>query len=225
MTMIEKKFKKNAAPLGEALNKRLAVYTLAAGAAGVGALGLAQPAKANIIDVTTPITIGTNSTAFLSINGTNLLDFTDELKQIGHHSTYGNLRLAGANFGEFLPSPLAKGAQIGPLNSVFLAGDEILAANNLSINQVQGLWANKSGYLGFAFFKQDTPYFGWAHLSVKANATNGETAFISQFAYETDPNTPILAGAGAVATPEPNTLALLALGFAGLIVLRKKRLS
>jgi len=46
---------RKSAALSESVNKRLTAYALAAGAAGVGVLALAEPARADIITVKTPI--------------------------------------------------------------------------------------------------------------------------------------------------------------------------
>ena len=56
---------RKSAALSESVNKRLTAYALAAGAAGVGVLALAEPARADIITVKTPISF---SEGFLCIS-------------------------------------------------------------------------------------------------------------------------------------------------------------
>jgi hypothetical protein len=57
-----------------------------------------------------------------------------------------------------------------------------------------------------------------------AGGTGGFNGLISENAYDTVPGQSIQAGQTS-ATPEPGTLSLLALGAAGLAVLRKRKLS
>jgi hypothetical protein len=100
-------------------------------------------------------------------------------------------------------------------------------------DEVGGAWANKSGYLGFKFSSRGQNYFGWAKLHVTADHIKGETGYIPEYAYNTCPGQSITAGQTTSApcptaptpTPEPSTLSLLALGAAGLRVLRRRRLA
>jgi hypothetical protein len=210
------------ASLPQALEKRLAVYALAAGA---GMLALAAPTQASIIVDTTPISFPSSS-PYLTINGVQQLDF-DAVFGTGSgslkvFSPFGN----GAS-AEIIVAPLTKGAAIGPGRSFVSFGT--LASNFPHSSGVHGPCANKTGYLGFEFKSHGHTYFGWAHLSVKANPTAGESGVISEFAYDTLPGQTIDAGQTSQPSPTPEpgsfTLSLLALGAAGLFVLRKRKLA
>jgi hypothetical protein len=78
MKKARKAVEREASRMPEHLEKRLAGYVLAAGAAGVGVLALAQPAQADIIVSTTPIAITPAHTDYMTyasvdINGMNVL--------------------------------------------------------------------------------------------------------------------------------------------------------
>lgn len=202
--------------LPESLNSRLRAYALAASAAGVGLLALAEPAQANIVVDTTPISIGVNSTEYLTINGVHQLQFINSSIRFG---SSGELNLFGP--GHVINTPLPLDALIGP-GGPFTTRGTNLARNSVTV--ANGPWANQTGYLGFEFVSHSQTYFGWAHLKVTASGIygDGETGYISEFAYETDPNTAIKAGetAGEPGTP---ALVLMALGALGLGALRKRR--
>ena len=74
--------------------------------------------------------------------------------------------------------------------------------------------SSESPYLPVSFSLADGPHYGWARFVTD----NGLFGF-QDWAYESDPNTPIAAGA----VPEPSTLALLAAGAVTLLFRRKGR--
>jgi len=86
-----------------------------------------------------------------------------------------------------------------------------------------GEWTGlENGFLGFRFEIDGEDHFGWARVSVSQVDANDPstfldlTAVIHDFAYESEPNTPIAAGA----VPEPSSLGLLALGCVGVLAMR-----
>lgn len=143
-------------PLPEDLEKRLSVYALAAGAAGVSMLALAPAAKADITyqDVNISLTQGT--TQYLNINSVNELGFDNSLFQRtrSHHCTIvdifcqqeshtvGTLFMKSvsggaevmtnvASYGILAPQRLAAGAAIGQsANNFAKASNLILAADS-----------------------------------------------------------------------------------------------
>lgn len=134
-----------------------------------------------------------------------------------------------------LPSALLQGAMIGNSSS-FLTGNGTLLAKTST--GPAGNWSTvgDSNYLGVKFHDPGAgssptdDYFGWVQVVVTVVAPNGppvnsQTGFtIPDWAYE-NTGGQILAGATTTATPEPSSIALFALGAAGLAALRARRKS
>jgi hypothetical protein len=209
----------------------------------VGVLALVEPARADIITVTTPIPLNccnyqytSRGFTLLVINGKNVLNFSNFFtifptgRVSNGVSTHQALRvlalpsLGVAPGAGVLAGPLAKGALIGPGQpfggAAFLEGMRGHATSHGGfVRAGSGPWYGKSGYLGSKFLSNSKTYFGWAHLN-----PGGLGGSISEFAYDTVTGQSIEAGQTS-AIPEPGTLSLLALGAAGLAVLRKRKLS
>ena len=137
---------------------------------------------------------------------------------------------AGLDINSFLPV-LAAGTEIGPVPpspSLIWRETENLpafgpysatynAANNAGY---AGYWQAVQGYTGVEFYIGADPHYAWIRLGAPLRGTHG--GYIYDYAYETRPDTPILAGA----VPEPCTWALLvAGGFLFLLCGRKKRMA
>jgi hypothetical protein len=82
---------------------------------------------------------------------------------------------------------------------------------------------NATNYIGFKFFNEvdSSTHFGWASIILGPTATD-PSRNIFQIWYEDQANTGILVGDTGPA-PEPSTAALLALGVAGLLAMRRRR--
>jgi hypothetical protein len=235
------------AALPEDVNKRLTAYALAAGAAGVGVLALVEPARADIITVTTPIPLNCCNNQYtwngftpLVINGKDVLNFSNSFtifptgrvpSGVATGQTLRILPSRGVAPGAgVLVGPLAKGALIGPrqpfAGSAFLEGVGGHATSHGGfVRGGTGPWYGKSGYLGFKFLSNSKTYFGWAHLIPPTAGGRGPRGgSISEFAYDTVPGQAIEAGQTS-AIPEPGTLSLLALGAAGVAALRRRKRS
>lgn len=79
-----------------------------------------------------------------------------------------------------------------------------------------------SAYLGAEFLIDGSTYYGYIHLATAATTTGPSASFtVEDWAYESDAGVGIAAGAGE--SPEPSTLALLALGAAVLAAFRHKQ--
>jgi len=65
-------------------------------------------------------------------------------------------------------------------------------------------------------------YYGWALVGAQASPTDAKVEVFS-YAYNDSPNTPIAAGQTTDAIPEPGTLALMAMGAAGVAILKRRR--
>jgi hypothetical protein len=106
------------------------------------------------------------------------------------------------------------------------------------------LWpdaAGKTKYLGISFLINGETHYGWARLNVRYSSSGRDmAALLSGYAYQTQPNEPIVAGATGTGNPnsesieptsemftapamdaKPATLGALALGSAGLDVWRR----
>ena len=192
--------------LSPALNQRLNLYALMAGAAGVSVLALGQPAEARIIYTKTHNVIGTNGIYGLDLNHDGILDFliqehgfpfsSSGYNGLGAKAAFGNA-VVGSNG---LAAALSSGAPIGPgqhFISTTSAFGEVMFNVACSIEQgcsTIGKWGQVSNrYLGLKFTIKGEPHYGWARVSVQVQARS-ITATLTGYAYETVANQGLKAG-------------------------------
>ncbi|HSY64102.1 MAG TPA: hypothetical protein VK829_05860 [Terriglobales bacterium] len=229
--------------LSEPVHQRLNMYALAANAAGVGMLALAGPAEAKVVYTPVQVTIVGHPEGIyhLDLNNNGDVDFAiqDTTFNSGDflHGTlralpFGHNRVEGKGF----VYALGLGAIIGP-KQPFSAPQTMtncVLANTLTCF---GSWHGASNrYLGLKFEIGGKVHYGWARLNVMTN-TNGITAQLTGYAYETIPNKAIIAGqmTGAdeisfskpdatlrIPNPKPASLGLLARGLAGFVAWRRR---
>ena len=228
---------KHLAKLPASLDYRLHVYSLAAAAAGVGLLALADPpAKAEIIYTPAQQHIPPNQYGFIDFNhdGANDVRFylsSDSYKIVNRAfgaraSQQGGI--VGYAGGIFLGAPinlasaLSKGVPIGPKANFLVSGVLAWIVENHydgSSTFSDGPWRNVKGrYLGVKFNIDGEAHYGWIRMSV-SNARRMDI-IVTGYAYETIPNRPILAGQISGNTDESenlgdSSLGALALGAAG----------
>jgi MYXO-CTERM domain-containing protein len=232
---------RRAAALPEDLNKRLAVYALAAGAAGVGVLALAMPAEATIIGSSENIVVDlSHPNETLAITGGPTLNFHLNDREPGANSYFISLQGAGIGIpsprtGLEMALPIPRGALFGPnqfsiqfgprsrsVTHSFLWGSEVNLAGFQGIDgyghSFRTLVSRHPGYLGFEW----NGHVGWLALDMPGS---GFAVQVTEYAYDTVPGQSITVGAAAASEPSTPTLVLLALGALGLAALRKRRRS
>jgi len=121
------------------------------------------------------------------------------------------------------PDLLGVGSPIGPSST--WSSKATTSPFVLSDSSGTGNFHGASGYLGVQFFSDAATqtHYGWVYLTASediANLTSSVT--VSGWGYEDTADTAI--DAGATAVPEPSSMALFALGAAGIgAVLRRRR--
>jgi hypothetical protein len=237
--------RRKTANLSDSVHHQLNSYALAAGAAGVGMLALAQPCQAKIVYTTAHITVPTNTLLPLDLNhdGVNDLSFTIGAAADSSFLFAYNLRTNGV-VGEAqnyrFASALKPGAHIGAERK-FLAGPkpDLLWGDYASSGGggTLGKWKNADDrYLGVKFSIKGKIHYGWVRLRV--SLPSRIDAVITGYAYETIPGKAIIAGrtkglsdgveqsdaaVPVVATPQSATLGLLALGSNGWSISRREK--
>jgi hypothetical protein len=246
------------AQIGSKLNHNLAAYMAAAGAAGVGMLALVQPAEAKV--VYTPAYLNFGGNIFIDVNHDGVFDVGIRASGFCISEAVGSLcggsnaiNASSYNLGKFLGAPgftpaLRAGQRINPASQ--FSARQVIASNwyRFFSGTVKpptwfGPFANggkgvRDRYIGFKFNIGPEPHYGWLRVSVniKNPQQNGYNAFITGYAYETEANKGIVAGATSGAdekaaltpsaldpAPQPATLGLLARGADGLTLWRREQ--
>jgi hypothetical protein len=221
------------------MDQRLRAYALAASAAGVGMLALAQPAHAQVVYTPANVSI-TDGDLFLDLNCGSKVQFW--FADTGEASSYGYFREFAVNgsVGASVmvdahgPVALPRGSVIGSSRTFknVHRGEQVMAqafTTGYGSSGVDGNWANgKQAYLGLKFNIQGEVHYGWASLQVKPSIDQHHglhvDATLLGYAYESTPNQSIQAGQTRDAdaanpdafSPEAGTLGALARGAASL---------
>jgi hypothetical protein len=209
-------------PLLTALERHLNMYALAASAAGVSLLALAQSAEARIVYTKTYQHLPVNKAFLLDLNHDGIADFK---LSYGVYKGW-NLRVSrfrnrlnevwGApstgNYVSALPSGVRIRADKRFGTDSFMAGCP--SASGYSCKVGIGLWYNvKNRYLGLKFVIKGKFHYGWARLSV--GTKRHPNPVLTGYAYETIPNKAIITGKTKgpdIIAAQPRTLGYLAQG-------------
>jgi hypothetical protein len=216
--------------LPAALHHRLNAYALAAGAAGIGLLALAEPSSAEIIYTKTNQVMGKEGTIYLDLNHDGITDVTIENRYnrycniFGTCRTYASLAAVPPGNNEVVYNvygavAMKAGMGIGARDA-FKGGKEMMVRGSDSLSYAFGSWFNVTNrYLGVKFNINGETHYGWVRLSVQNQGGITITATLTGYAYETLPNTPLTAGktqgpadSAESGDPAVGTLGKLALG-------------
>jgi hypothetical protein len=216
------------------IRQQVSLYALAAGAAGVGILALAEPAEAEIVYTPAHVTIAPNRTVGLDLNHDGTVDFTfqNRLYISGVYARRDDLNIIpeGANeiVGHGEASDLGRGVKVG-YSAAFSAGAKSMAFGTDQVGSFYcgGDWNTVSDrYLGFKFTIDGETHFGWARLSTTCQLYKVE-AVLTGYAYETVAGKAIVTGQTeegtekAFSAAEPASLGMLAAGAGGASIWRR----
>ena len=195
---------RSTAELSKSIHKQLNTYALAASAAGVGVLALAQPAEARIVYTKTYLVIAGAERYNLDLNHDKITDFSvvnfftttcpDSCVQVLYlKPAAGNSEVGSIKSFVHFAAAMKEGSVIGP-KAHFLAGSAIMR-EAFSTQPSVGPWNNvKNRYLGLKFQIKGKTHYGWARLKVTGSGLGTIVATMTGFAYETIPNKAIVAG-------------------------------
>lgn len=208
--------------LSTMIDRRMALYSSAALAAGVSLLALSQPAQAEVIvtkkTIPIPVVEDGNTLVSISLNNNGVNDFEFSMYSFAYHSAHRTFRMlpleGGAVVGKktisshaVYASELMRGAKIGPsahFNDVSQGliedsralGGYTQGGKSYYTKTLAGDWGNnaKNAYLGVRFIIGGKTHYGWIRLSVTTQTHGAMKVTITGYAYETIPNKAITAG-------------------------------
>ncbi len=217
--------------LSESLQRHLNAYAIAASAAGVGMLALANPAEAKIVYTHADVFVFNNHGAFfLDLNH----DGTPDFMFVGYQGRTGwtssiqvtSLAIAPALRRNAIWQSAESTSAAAALRAEVRVGPEApwITTTRLMgrVSSVSGLrhfigpWEKggkgvRNRYLGLKFEIKGKTHYGWARLDFY----NPTDALLTGYAYETIANKPIVTGhikGPDVITLEPGSLGALAAG-------------
>jgi hypothetical protein len=185
------------------LNQRLNTYVVAATAAGVSALAMAQGAEAQIVFTPANKTINTGQRMLIDLNHDGVPDVVIREGQCSASVYFPGNSLqavpqAGGGVERIYPglaAALSDGSEIGGRKFFNSRAGVMATFSNYGVYYF-GSWVDyesQAKYLGIKFSSAGEIHYGWARLTVLP-ANKDIFATLSGYAYETRANTPIRAG-------------------------------
>jgi hypothetical protein len=205
------------------LTERIGVYSLAAAVAGVGMLALAEPAAGEVVVTKTNLSVTYLTPVSLDFDkdGRPDLRLSIHLYEDFSFSSLVNVAFfpfpAGGIVGQAGPyaSALIQGAKIGPSDHFYSGGNEAagvtierISGSSRGVVRIHGLWPGgtpSNRFLGVKLPIDGATHYGWIRLKLTVDPTGRSgpvSATISEYAYETIANKPIIAGIADKSTAE-----------------------
>jgi len=222
---------RRAASISDSLQRQLNMYALAAGAAGVGVLAVAQAAEAKIVYTPVHRVIGPNRHDRIDLDHDGVSEFTiinshfvGSTRSVNwvwaraSSAGYDGVAAGSGGFGYFPEEALRKGAVISRRlafenGAALMAGqcfqqgtDSAPPCDSQRKYNAIGPWVDvRDRYLGLTFHIHGEVHYGWARLTVELSRKPLKaTVTLTGYAYETIPGKAIIAGATKDADdPEP----------------------
>lgn len=191
------------ASIPASLNQRLNTYVIAATAAGVSALAMAQRAEAQIVFTPANKTINTGEKLPIDLNHDGVTDIVIREGPCSRSVYFPGNSLqavpqAGGGVERIYPglaAALSAGSEIGGRKFFNSRAGVMATFTNYGVYYF-GSWVDyesQAKYLGIKFSSAGEIHYGWARLTVLPD-NKDIIATLSGYAYETRANTPIRAG-------------------------------
>jgi hypothetical protein len=198
-------FRSTVSDLSGSVQQQLNKYAIAAGAAGVSVLALAQPVEAKIVYTPASVQLSGNQHYDLDLNNDGVTDFT-----LSHFSTHRNYHKGGYDAQAMEEQPATGNGVIGKPPAALVAraivghgklfygisGIMAFSGGYCGLNHCThhhgGNWLGvKNRYLGLEFQIKGRTHYGWARLTFEDGVLS---ATLTGYAYETIAGKSIRAG-------------------------------
>jgi hypothetical protein len=196
-------------PLSKSIDSRLKAYGMAAAAASVGLLALAEPAQSEVVitvkNIPIPRCDGLDSCPVkVDLNNDGIADFSFTLGSYGYGQNVNAQLFVKPFTGGGVMAPgtgglafaLVRGAKIGPSaqfgnpSGLFLEKTNYSTLYRSATHQFVGYWGGNhpNRFLGVKFLIHGKTHYGWVRVTVKTSKHAPMSAEITEYGYETVAN-------------------------------------